>query len=325
MLRKVFIALLSLFTLISLIPYLIPIPSANSYSYDKVFLESEYLDIDGINIHYRKWTPDMETINGKILMVHGLGGSTFAWRHNINYLEEKGYIVVAVDLPGFGYSDRKPGVNHSQKERSKILWKLLDTIDLSLNQNLGEMSWILVGHSMGGGTVAAMTMDNLKRTKGLVMVDGAVFNDNSERASKLLNYPPFARWIKVLFSSYFLDTDRFSRFLSSAYGRKPSIDEVQGYLIPLSIPGTADAMIDLTKTANNEPIEKLMEADVPILAIWGDNDTWVPLDEANKIKEVLPKAELIIIKGVTHCPMETNYREFNSYLMKFIENKIAYR
>lgn len=39
-------------------------------------------------------------------MVHGFGASAFHWRSNIPALVEAGYRVFAVDLLGFGWSDK---------------------------------------------------------------------------------------------------------------------------------------------------------------------------------------------------------------------------
>lgn len=313
------IVLLSLFILLSIIPYFISISSV-SVNADAAFRESTYLNVDGVTLHFRQWTPPAAAIQGKVLLVHGLGGSTFSWRNNTDYLAENGYLVIAVDLPGFGYSDRNPAVDHSQKERSSLLWALLDHIDQELDQNTGDRGWILVGHSMGGGTVSAMTMDKPARTRGLVLVDGAVFDRDANTAGTLVLYPPLQQWIKIFFDRRITDEDRFADYLASAYGREPSESEVDGYLAPLKIDGTADSIIELVKTAKNEPIGNLKNSGVPIVAIWGEDDTWIPLAQAKAIIDMLPETELVIIKGAAHCPMETHDQVFNDQLLQFIRS-----
>lgn len=156
--KRISISLLVLFTIASFTPYLIPIKLYEVNS-DNPFEDSKFININNTKIHYRTKTPDNIDIAKKVLMVHGLGGSTYSWRNNVETLRSNGYLVVVVDLPGFGYSDKSKGINHSQKNRSVLLWSLLKDIDESLSSEVKDMDWILVGHSMGGGTVAAMTME----------------------------------------------------------------------------------------------------------------------------------------------------------------------
>ncbi len=44
----------------------------------------------------------------------------------------------------------------------------------------------------------------------------------------------------------------------------------------------------------------------PILAIWGENDTWVPLSELDPLLAVRDDVKVEIIEGAGHCPMETH-------------------
>jgi pimeloyl-ACP methyl ester carboxylesterase len=66
---------------------------------------------------------------GNILLIHGLGGSTFSFRNNAEALSSAGYNVIAVDLPAFGYSDRKRNIDHSQDNRARLLWLMIEEIE----------------------------------------------------------------------------------------------------------------------------------------------------------------------------------------------------
>lgn len=250
----------------------------------------------------------------------GDGGSTFSWRENMTFFQNQGYLVLAVDVPGFGYSSKISGVNHSQENRSELLWALLDEMDKSLDEASANINWSLVGHSMGGGTVAAMTMARPSDTENLIPFDGAVFENQPSFVSSFLSYLPLARGVKVVFNRILLSQTRIDDFLTSAYGRQATPEEIQGYLDPLKIPGTPNVAVDLVKTAKNTPVEGLQNNEVLILALWGQEDTWVPLSEAEKIQELLPRTEIISISGAYHCPMETHGDTFNESLLIFIED-----
>lgn len=317
--KIILLVLLSIFVLLSTIPYLIPVKDNKAFSYIKPFAESELIEVEGIIMHYRKWMPTSDNIKGKVLFIHGLGGSTYSWRYNVDYLAENGYIVVAVDLPGFGYSDKSMGNDHSQKNRASVVWEVLDLIDSSLEDSIQSYNWSLVGHSMGGGTVAAMSMERPTGVYRGILVAGALFENNPSYVSKLMEvYPPLKRWGMVLFERY-VDENRINNFLSSAYGRNPSDDEVIGYLEPLLYSPNNNYVIDVLSTAKNEDINKLKNTDISFHGIWGEFDSWVPLGAGMRIKGIIEGFDLKMINGAYHCPMETHYIEFNSILLEILE------
>lgn len=321
-LKRIAVGIGSIFVVLSILPYLIGVSKPEDLSgMGLPFNESQFENVDGVSIHYRQWLPDQPTVKGKILLIHGLGGSTFSWRNNIQALRDAGYLVVAVDLPGFGYSDRSRGIDHSQKNRSTILWGLLDMIDGDRPET-AAMDWVLVGHSMGGGTAVAMTLEHPDQTKALVLVDGAVFENNPGFVSKLLIYPPLARWGQVILQNYVFQYNRIETSLASAYGRMPTPEEMKANLDPFLLPGTTYAMIDLLRTAKNETVEELNTVDVPVFAIWGSNDTWVPVEQAKRIQELLPRMKLSFIDGAVHTPMETHSEAFNQQLIRDLDELI---
>ncbi|MEI7884147.1 MAG: alpha/beta hydrolase [Clostridia bacterium] len=315
-LKRIGLALVVFLIIISILPFLIPIAAQEKATQVAPFGESEFVQIDGVSLHYRQWEPKQAEMKGKILLIHGLGGSTFSWRNNVDVLLQAGYLVVAVDLPGFGYSDRARGINQSQANRSKLLWELLAKVDAALLFKAQAMQWFLAGHSMGGGTATAMTIAKPERIKALILVDGALFDNNPGFAATLIKFPPVARWAQVFFQYYALQEKQIASFLSSAYGRAATKEEVQGYLSPLELPGTNSTMLDLVGTAASVPVEGLNKTEVPVIGIWGSKDSWVPVEQAVKIQKIVPRMTYSLIDGAVHCPMETHAAAFNQQLLQ---------
>jgi pimeloyl-ACP methyl ester carboxylesterase len=316
-LLKVFLSLLVLLIVVSAVPYLVHVTTASS-DRTAVFPESEYAEIDGILLHYRVWEPEGTAVKGKVLLVHGLGSSTFCWRNNVDALTAEGYLVVAVDLPGFGYSDRKKGMDHSQENRSRLLWLLLDQLDQSMEADAAGDSWNLAGHSMGGGTVTAMALQNPGRTRSIVLVDGAVLI-NTNFFGFLKYYPPVGRWVEVLGRNVLLKKTRVADFLASAYASTPTDADVEGYLQPLLLDGTEGSFADMMRTSTSISESAFQELAVPVAAIWGDKDSWVPKEEADRLKALLPAMSLDMIPDAGHCCMETHSGLFNQYLIEALD------
>jgi len=55
------------------------------YPEERPFPESRFTTISGLSIHYRVWQPDGEPV-GKILLLHGLGGSTYSFNLIVPFL-----------------------------------------------------------------------------------------------------------------------------------------------------------------------------------------------------------------------------------------------
>ncbi|HSK68320.1 MAG TPA: alpha/beta hydrolase, partial [Candidatus Limnocylindria bacterium] len=304
--RTAAIALAAVLALLMGAPYLVPLSAPPALAAPGPFNNSATEVVRGTPFHFRTYAPQ-GAVSGKLLLVHGLGGSTFSFEEAAPALAAQGLLVVSVDLPGFGYSARDPAYDHSQANRARDVWALLDALDATLEPAFAAAPWFLGGHSMGGGTVAAMAMADAPRTRGLVLIDAALFETpRSEAAS----FPPVLRWTQVVLERFLINERNIARMLASAYGREPTAEQVQGYLAPLRLPGTARALRNFVLTSRNEDPSRLAGLGVPILAVWGSEDAWVPITELDRLRELVPEASAYIVQGAGHCPMETHPEEF---------------
>lgn len=313
--KRFLLFLLAFFVLLSVVPYLIPLQPLQGNSRDLAYENSFFVNLDNIELHYRYWG-DSSGAGKNILLIHGLGGSTFTWRYTAPFLQTNGYQVIAVDLPGFGLSDRQAGFDHSAASRAKLLWLLLDQLDTS-------HKWDLVGHSMGGATVAAMALQDQDRVKSVTFAAGALSYFEPSLLSFFYQYPPLSRWVRVLGPRFFFNKERIEGLLSSAYGRLPTETEVEGYLQPLMLENTDAVMADLFLTAPVPLLEHVGDLTVPVLCLWGEEDAWVPLGRGEELQALIAGAELIVIPGEGHCPMETAPDYFNNTLLEFLEKDAA--
>jgi len=318
LLKRILIGALVIVVFISLFPYFVRLSEAGTlllpYDNSALFKSNE------TTIHYRTYLPQNNRYRGNVIMIHGLGGSTFSYEKSAPFLAEQGFYVVALDLPGFGYSSRNPDENHAQAYRASLIWKCLDQIDGQIKQSYGAGSsdkWHLVGHSMGGGTVAAMAYQEPKRTESIVFVDGALF-ETSRGGFDLTALPMLVRWVQVALEHVIINEKRIGSFLESAYGQVPTNEQVAGYLKPLQVKGTARAAASFIKTSENLPESALATLTVPALAIWGELDQWVPVGDAIRIKTLMPQLDIQVIEGAGHCPMETHSGVFNKYLFTWL-------
>jgi len=300
--------LAAVFVLFSIIPYLVPPGELPGNRYQMAFANSKFASEGGAELHYRHWEG-----NGRanVLLVHGLGGSTFSWRYTAPALEDEGYRVIAVDLPGFGLSERAGGLDHSSTARAERLWFFLE------DSYPGE-DWHLVGHSMGGATVTDMALQKPQNVVSLILVAGALAEFEPTLFDSLLQYPPVSRWVRLLAPEFFLSENRIENALENSYGRKPTAEEFAGYYKPLTVEGTDAVLADLVKTAPTPLLHRVEELELPVLCIWGEDDAVVPLERGERLNRMIPGSELAVMEGEGHCPMETLPDEFNSLMLNFL-------
>jgi pimeloyl-ACP methyl ester carboxylesterase len=285
----------------------------------KPYRNSHFTKVDSVGFHYRLWNGNLESPKGKVILIHGFLGSTFCWRENYDTLARAGYKVLALDLPGFGYSERTTTVNQSQSNRARLIWDLLKAID-----GQDTTRWNIVGHSMGGGAAEAMALMKPERTRTLTIVNGMVFleNDNIQGAFITLSRnKQYNRIFSSLVEKDVLTYGRVEKLLKKNYGFIPDSTVVNGYLTPLLIEGTAESVLSVF--SNSKEIAELdvrTLTNTPVLVIWGRRDKTIGLSRGIKFVKNVPSSALVIIQHCRHAPMETNPAEFNGHLIRFLDS-----
>ncbi|ADH97840.1 alpha/beta fold hydrolase [Salisediminibacterium selenitireducens] len=305
--------LAGLLVVFMILPFLIPVSEQDGFAQDTPFEDSAFAEVDGVWLHYRISEPEEAEEAETVLFVHGLGGSTYSWRYQVEPFTEAGYRVIRVDLPVFGYSDRQRGLEHSMANRSMWLWGLLDELETE------EVH--LAGHSMGGGVITQMALDEPERIRSLIYVAGAVYNE--PRSSFILDFPPVQRGIEVIAPRIAFTEARIRGILDSAYGQPVNDELVHAYLDTFNVQGTPGAWVDLLRSTTSVDTERLHELGHPALLLWGEDDSWVSVQEGEMLRDALPNASMAVLEGSGHMPMETDYPWFNDHVIAFLDELVV--
>ncbi|GAC1460230.1 MAG: alpha/beta hydrolase [Ktedonobacteraceae bacterium] len=222
-----------------------------------------------------------------IVLVHGLSGSTLWWRRNVSELAQH-FKVYLVDLPGFGAARHKYG-RFALKQAGEWLLAWMDAIGLQQTH--------LIGHSMGGYIcmwIAAHRPDVVLR---LVLVDPAF----KARTNSVWGYA------KPLLDAL--------RYLSPRFFPILAFDSVRAGPITL-----LKATRDLIALDVSEEIALITK---PVLLVWGENDTLVPLSLGHILRAELPNARLLLLKHAAHVAMFDQPRKFNTAVSAFLSGKVV--
>lgn len=285
-----------------------------------------FVTIDGVQVYYvEAGDPAAPTV----MLLHGFGGSTFTWRDTVPALVEAGYHVVAYDRPPFGLAAKQTDLDLSDAAYTEQLAGLMDALDVE--------TAALVGHSAGGGVIARFATEYPERVESLVFAAGAVdtgeavHDGEDESASPLGDFasiaanldpenPAARQLIRRL-----LTPERFTDILVDAYHPSFEVtDEIRaGYARVLQVEDWELGLLSIfTSDATREQIdrERLMALDVPVLLMWGAEDTWVPLVRGEALQDIFADAALITYEDVGHMPMEETSTAFNQDLIGFLND-----
>jgi 2-hydroxymuconate-semialdehyde hydrolase len=268
----------------------------------------DFIGLRGAEIHY------VEKGNGEktIILVHGLGGGAFTFRNNIDALADKGYKVYAIDLKGFGLSEKVIGSDYSHIEQAKIL------LDFMEKKGIGKAT--VAGHSMGG-RVALIAYDMKPQNfENIILIDSAGLESNSPAFYNFLITQPI---VDIIYYNIFVKEKNFQKFLSSAFFNSDFVspEVIKLYLESFKIKNANKAFLSILKSNNSYDIESVLKKiDIPVLIIWGRNDGWISLESAYRFNLLIKGSELAVIENAGHVSMEEQAGTVNNKIIEFLDN-----
>jgi pimeloyl-ACP methyl ester carboxylesterase len=77
--------------------------------------------------------------------------------------------------------------------------------------------------------------------------------------------------------------------------------------------------LNLDAALEKEVVPNLPKLQVPTLIIWGDRDTYTPLDVSKEVKKNLPGSELYVVLQTQHYPIEERPEDVRQAMKEFID------
>ena len=84
--------------------------------------------------------------------------------------------------------------------------------------------------------------------------------------------------------------------------------------------GNRQAFIDRAYIEREDYTDRLEIIQTETLVLWGENDAWIPVDDAAKFQAALSNSTVKIMPKTGHVPMEERPEESLSIVMDFILN-----
>ncbi len=292
---------------------------------------SEFVDIDGMSIHLRDEGPRDAPA---VLLLHGTFASLHTWSGWVAELTET-HRVVRIDLPGFGLTGPHPNKDYSLA----ATLHLLET----LRTRLGLKRWAVVGNSLGAGYALAYAQHHPKRISAVGLISGGRIRlseaEYSARRAEVQAAQANARggsWIiqalqePIVRAMLTQVTPQFlvRWALEDVYGNPDQVDEalVNRYQSMLRHSGNRQAFVDrFIKSEGTSPHTETLttpaspvDLPMPILIQWGEQDTWIDVEQGLTLAAALPTSTLVTYPSLGHVPMEEAPRETAADFLAFL-------
>ncbi|MCW6052222.1 alpha/beta hydrolase [Lyngbya sp. CCAP 1446/10] len=228
--------------------------------------------------------------NTPILLIHGFDSSVFEYRRLLPLLAKKNE-TWAIDLLGFGFTERVAGLPFSQKAIGSHLYYFWKTL---ISQPV-----ILVGASMGGAAAIDFTLNHPEAVKKLVLIDSAGFAITPNKGKFLI--PPLG----TLATSFLRNPKIRQKISVNAYFDETlaSVDAQTCAALHLEMPNWNQALIAFTKSGGYGGFgKKLSQIQQQTLILWGKQDRILGIADAEKFKSAIVNSKLIWIPDCGHVP-----------------------
>lgn len=243
-------------------------------------------------IHY----VEMGSGDRHVLLVHGYAASTYTWRKVMQSLAASGYHVWALDLLGFGRSDKPEDISYSLDLFVEQVRRFIHEKQL---RNLN-----IIGHSMGGAISLGVIMREPGLANSLVIVDSLGYPQDVPWWIRLCR--GLGNWLKPLLSS----KSAVERLLRASSHKDIVLTEIDidRFYQPLCEEGGRTAVVQLLQKCNAEELARFSlgfrSIQLPVLILWGDDDTTIPVSHAYKFHRDLRRSHLRVLSNCGHSPQE---------------------
>ena len=246
---------------------------------------------NNIKMRYLESKQGVRISDRHILFIHGLGSSADRWL-DIPDAISMYYHTIAVDLIGFGGSDKPTDVNYTIEQFSEFILEFIEKIGLSGD----DRKITLVGHSLGGYIAVDFAIRNKGLIEKLVLLDSSGFlKGPTPLLEQYLNAAKYPSYDSV--------RNVFEQMVAQPWKVLPVIINI--FITRINSPGAKYPFESAYQNSTTTQIDlsrlKSIE-DIPTLIIWGKSDNLIPIEYSEPFKQVFKNYRIEMIEDAGHAP-----------------------
>lgn len=250
-------------------------------------------------IHARDYAGD----GPAFVLMHGFPDNLHIYDDLVPHLVAAGRRVVTFDFLGFGQSEKPAGAPYSFRQQLGDLEAVVD--------QLGLDQIVPVAHDSSGAAALNFALGHPGRTAALVILNAAFASSPVARwpelitlfatpslgalSGALIQSPEQFGWVvkfqREAFKRHLADKHRahYDAFLGPVIDRNFRVDGAG----PAFVQMTAQFFEELERNAAR--VQELVNLDVPVKVIWGENDPYLNVDHAREYVSFLRNASLSLL------------------------------
>ncbi|CAM9458368.1 unnamed protein product [Heterosigma akashiwo] len=258
----------------------------------------QFWEHNGQQVHY---VTRGDSSKPPVLLIHGFGASHFHWRYNIPELS-KDYRVFAIDLIGFGLSD-KPVIDYSAEVWVNQAASFIEEIIQPEYEGGAKVS--VAGNSLGGYTALALSAARPGLVASCALLNGAGrFEGAAEKEARLAEEArEKSLWEKAQ-QAFGQAVGRAVIAASFIVTKQPQrIKQILTQVYPVDARNVDDALVESIRLPAQHPDAA--------------EDPWIRPAAADKVQALYPGAERISVDA-GHCPHDEAPSAVNTALLNWI-------
>lgn len=279
---------------------------------------------NGIRVFYREGG---SPTNPTVLLLHGFPSSSNQFRNLIPILAKK-YHVVAPDLPGFGFTEIPSELNFKY-----TFANIAATIGAFLDAHKIQKFAVYV-FDYGAPTGFRLALERPSAVTAIFSQNGNAYEEGLsafwDPLRLLWKSAPGSeedKKLRPMIAGAILTLEATKGQYLDGEPEAEKIDDPATYHLDyalMSRPGNADIQLDLFRdygtnvTLYPQFQEYLRKSQVPVMAVWGKNDTIFPPPGAEAFKRDVKNAKVVLLDG-GHFLVESHTEEIGKYMLEFFQ------
>lgn len=264
--------------------------------------KATYAQVEGARVRY------LDVGQGPpVVLLHGFASSLENWALVIPMLA-KTHRVIALDLKGFGWTDR-PNADYSPQAQAALVKALLD------ERGVGPAA--IVAHSWGSSVALAFALAYPDRVTKLALYDAWVYESQLPSMFQLSRAKGLGEALFALFYSERADERITLGFYDPELVTQQLVDDVE---LAFARPGTKAAALATVRGMEFSKVEGAYSTiTAPTLLLWGREDVVTPPSIGERLVRQLPNARLVVYPRCGHFPMLEAVNDSTRELWRFLE------
>lgn len=242
-----------------------------------------------------------------LLLIHSVGQSLYTYRELITRLSSK-FRVTALDLVGFGYSQKPYYFNYTLDEMADFIARFMDAMEIETAH--------IFGFSMGAGYVIDFAKRYPERVGKVVLLSPGGITPEMPSSVRSVDNRLFGG-----LAARFINYKTVNKMLSECFFdlTNHTADLVDEYYKPIASPESKRIIRTCVSNYDDEEvIHSLRDVNADTLILWGSEDKWHPTEMANLFQAVMPSVKYTLVRNAGHLAHEEKADRIAQLIKMFI-------